>query len=74
MSRRIRAQVKPNSKRFEGITRTANGYLIQVKAPAIDGEANQRAIEVLADYFQTSRSRIKLISGQTSRYKIFEIE
>lgn len=74
MAERIRAQIKPNSRHQEGVTRLKEGYLIRVKAPAIDGRANQRAIEVLAKYFNTSKTRIKLVSGHASRYKTFMLE
>lgn len=73
MSKRIRAQIKPNNRQFEGVIKANGLYLIQVKAPALDGKANQRAIEILAEYFQIAKSRIKLINGRTSRHKTFEI-
>ncbi len=74
MTKRLHAQIKPNSKHREGVERLDDTFLIYVKAPAKDGKANQRVIELLAKHFQTSKSRVKLISGHASRYKTFEIE
>lgn len=74
MTKKLRAQIKPNSKHDEGVERLGKMFLIRVKPPAKDGRANQRAIELLANHFQTSKTRVKLISGHTSRYKTFEIK
>jgi len=48
-------------------------YIVSVKEPPIDGKANRAVVRVLSDYFQTAQSDISLLSGSTSRRKIFEI-
>lgn len=48
-------------------------YKVSVKEPPVDGKANEAIIKALAKHFKTTRSNIKLISGQTSRKKIFDI-
>ena len=42
---------------------------ISIKAPPVDGAANEAVIEFLADHYRIPRSRIHLISGKTSRQK-----
>lgn len=65
--------VKPGSK-IEKIEALATGELvIRVSAPPIEGRANERVIEILADYFDTAKSNIELVSGQKSKKKIFKI-
>lgn len=49
-------------------------YKVSVKEAPVAGKANQAIIRALADYFNTSISQITLISGQTSKQKIFRIE
>ncbi|MHB0978061.1 MAG: DUF167 domain-containing protein [Minisyncoccota bacterium] len=49
-------------------------YKVLVKEPPVDGKANKAVIRVLAGHFNTSPLKIRLITGQTSRKKIFEIE
>ncbi len=49
-------------------------YKVSVKAVPVDGKANEAIIKALAEYFDVSKSNITLISGQTSKQKIFEIK
>lgn len=66
--------VHPNSKR-ERIEKDLLGDLhIYVNQPPLEGKANKATIVALADYFKTSKSNIKLLSGAKSKYKIFEVE
>jgi uncharacterized protein YggU (UPF0235/DUF167 family) len=48
-------------------------YKVSVKAVPVNGRANEAIIKSLAIYFDTSPSSITLISGQTSKQKVFEI-
>lgn len=48
-------------------------YKVSVTEAPVAGKANEAIIKALADYFDTSPSRITLVSGQTSKQKIFEI-
>ena len=70
---KISVKVKPNAKEKK-IEKLAGGsFLVWVKAKPQDGLANYAVREALADYFGVSRSRVIIISGQTSKKKIFEI-
>ncbi len=65
--------VHPNSKK-ERVEKDLLGSLhVYVNKPPLEGKANQATIEALANYFQTGKSQIKLISGLKSKHKIFEI-
>jgi len=44
---------------------------IAVHAPPIEGRANQALIEFLADFFSLSRKDVVLLSGESSRSKVF---
>jgi uncharacterized protein YggU (UPF0235/DUF167 family) len=48
-------------------------YKVAVKEAPINGQANEAIIEALAEYFDTAKSNINLISGQSSKQKVFEI-
>ncbi len=48
-------------------------YKVSVKAPPVDGEANEAIIKVLAEHFQTKTYNIRITSGHTSNKKIVEI-
>lgn len=48
-------------------------YKVSVKEAPVAGRANLAIIKALADYFDISPARINLLTGQTSKQKIFEI-
>jgi len=70
---KITVVVKPKKKREFVEQVSFNQYLVSVKAPPVEGQANQAVIKSLADYFSVSGSEINLLSGHTSRVKIFEV-
>jgi len=73
MALRIWVTVKPQAKKEE-IRRTADaGLIASVQAPARQGKANEALIQLLASYFSTSKSSVRIIRGQTSRKKLIEI-
>ena len=66
----VKARPKAKFEKVEKIDQSH--YKVWVKAPAEKGKANAAIVKILADYFGTSK--IKLVSGFSSRQKIFEIE
>ena len=72
---KISVHIKPNSRHREEVVKNDDDTLIvHVKAPAIEGRANAAAIKLLAKYFGVVSSKVKLVRGATSKYKIFEID
>ena len=69
---KVNLKVIPNSKRPE-IKREKEYFKIKVDAPAKEGKANKRLLELLSDYFSLPKSRIKIIKGENSRNKVVEI-
>ncbi len=49
-------------------------YKVSVKEAPVNGQGNEAIIRALAEYFDISASHINLVSGQTSKQKIFEVE
>jgi len=47
---------------------------VRVRSSPERGRANEEAIKLLARYFGVKPSKVHLISGVTSRNKVFEIE
>jgi len=71
----VEVRVKPSSKIGPQVQLGLNrSLLVYVREPAIDGKANQAVIKILADYYKVSKSRVKFISGLTSRQKRFNID
>ena len=69
----IYLKVKPN-QRFNKVERVETGWQIRLKAPAIDGKANENLVEFLSELLKISKSKIVLRKGQTSRIKCLEID
>jgi uncharacterized protein (TIGR00251 family) len=65
--------VKPNSK-TEGITVNPDSSLrIKIKAPPVDGKANEYLIGYLAEIFDLPKKNIRIISGFTGSHKRINI-
>lgn len=70
---KVSAIIHPNAKR-ERIEKDLLDILhVFVNQPPLEGKANKATISALAEYFNVSKSHIKLTSGLKSKYKIFEI-
>lgn len=70
---RIHVRVVPNAKMQEVTKVGENDYRIRVNAPAIEGRANARLIEIIAEHFNANRSRIRIVDGARSRNKTIDI-
>ena len=73
MPRKITIFAKPGSKvnRVELVTHDT--LKVWVKAPAVDGRANEAVVDLLSDYFNIPKSKVELIRGASSKQKVFQI-
>lgn len=70
---KIVVQVKPNSKK-ESVEQLPDGtYVVRVNCPPVDGKANERTQEILADFFKRPKTSVTLISGAKSKRKVFSL-
>jgi len=71
---KISVHIKPNSRHREEVVKNDDDTLtVYIKAPAIEGRANAAAIKLLAKYFGVASSKVKLVRGAASKYKLFDI-
>jgi len=70
---KIQVKVTPNS-REEGVMQEGDLILVRVKEPPKEGRANRAAIKLIANYFGTSPTNVRIISGHTSRNKLVELK
>jgi uncharacterized protein YggU (UPF0235/DUF167 family) len=71
---RVNVKAKTRSAR-PGIEEISpDSFLVRVKEPPVDNEANFAIIKALADHFHCPFSSIRLISGRSASNKIFEID
>ena len=64
--------VKPNSKHSR-VEKKDNFYIVHVKSPPKKELANEELLELLSEYFKIPKSKIRIISGKTSRRKVVKI-
>ncbi len=75
---RIAIHLYPKSARnaVEGWEEDTSGkswLKVRVTAPPENGKANKALIKLLSSYYDTPKSGIMIVSGETSRYKTIEI-
>jgi uncharacterized protein (TIGR00251 family) len=70
--KRITVKVVPNAKKDEIIEK--NCLVIYTTAPPENNKANKAVIELLSDFFDISKSCIRIVKGEKSRNKIIEID
>ena len=72
---KISVHLKPSSRHREEVVVGDDGLLtIYTKAPAIEGRANLAAVKLLAKHFGVAPSKVKLVRGAASKYKVFEVD
>jgi uncharacterized protein (TIGR00251 family) len=70
---RVRVKVVPNA-RVEGIVGFEAGQLrVRVRAPAVDGKANEALVALLAKAGGCGRGDIQIVAGTTSRSKVLSL-
>ena len=72
---KISIHLKPNSRHRAEVVANDDGSLtVYTKAPAIEGRANAAAVKLLAKHFGVASSKVKLLRGASSKYKVFEVD
>lgn len=70
---KIKVKVKPNSKQ-QTIEQSENGsWVIRLKSPPVNGQANQELIELLAKKFQVPKAQVTIKTGLSAKNKLIEI-
>jgi uncharacterized protein (TIGR00251 family) len=69
----LSVRIHPGARRNAVTGIHAEALKISLTTPPVDGRANEALIAFLADALRLSKSRIALITGQTSRTKLLRI-
>jgi len=69
----IKVKIVPGSSKNKVIGAYNDALKISIAAPPVEGKANKKCIAYLAKYFDIAKSKIEIISGQTSRNKLIRI-
>lgn len=66
-------KINPNASKTEIIDAQEGMLKIKVAAPPDKNKANEKLIEFLSEHFKVPKSKIRILSGHTSRLKRVEI-
>lgn len=69
----LRLRIVPNAKRSEVVGEHGEAIKIKVKAPALEGKANEALRDFLAECLGVSTRDVELVSGEKSRDKTVAI-
>jgi uncharacterized protein (TIGR00251 family) len=71
---RLTVKVHPRTKRSAVAGRLGDAWKLSLAAPPVDGKANDECVRFLAEFAGVPRSRVRILTGLTSRVKVVEIE
>ena len=70
---RVNIKVHARSKR-ESVTALPDGSLkVELKAPPVEGSANEAICELLAEHYKVHKRDVKVVIGSTNNKKVVEI-
>jgi hypothetical protein len=70
---KINVRVTPNAKVPTIEKVDANTYNVRVNARAVEGRANTRMIEMLAEHFGIRKTKVCILKGFNSKNKVVEV-
>lgn len=65
----MRVHAAPNAKKSEIVGIHGDALKIKIKAPPVDGKANEEIIRFFSELCGVPQSRVTLTSGQSSKTK-----
>ena len=69
----FQVRVQPRASKDEVAGEMGGLLKVRLRAPAVEGRANEALVEFLAGLLKTSRSAVSILSGERSRVKRIEI-
>ena len=70
---KINVKAKPGAREEKVEKIDELNYVVSVREQPVKGKANEAIRNALAVYFKTGSSRVRIVSGHTSRNKVIEI-
>jgi uncharacterized protein len=71
---RLTVKVHPRARRSALTGRLGDAWKLSLAAPPVDGKANDECVRFFAEFAGVPRSRVRIVTGLTSRLKVVEIE
>ncbi|HWV58005.1 MAG TPA: DUF167 domain-containing protein [Longimicrobiales bacterium] len=71
---RLRVRVQPRASRTEIAGEHDGALRVRLTSPPVEGAANRQLVELLADTFRIPKSAVRVVSGESGRSKLVELE
>lgn len=71
---RLTLHIQPRASKSEVVGRHGDAIRVRIAAPPVDGAANEELVRLLAEQLAVPRKAIRIVSGQTGRRKVVEVE
>jgi uncharacterized protein len=72
-AKRYTVRVKPNARKNEVMQIDASTFQVRVTVPPVEGKANEKVVELLAEYFGRPKRCVTILKGATGKVKVVEI-
>jgi len=72
--RTIQVRVKPNARESLLEVQSDGTWLARVKAPPVDGKANEELVALIARHLKLRRSQVSVKAGASGRTKLVQID
>ena len=70
---KILVKVKASAKQGKVEKIDDTHFVVSVKEPPVEGQANFAVVAAVASYLGLRRDQVRIVSGQTRRQKVMEI-
>ena len=70
----LRVKVKPNARTSSLVQLPDGTWLARLKAPPVDGRANEELVALVAKRFHCTRKSVELKAGAAGRTKVLTVE
>jgi len=70
----LQVKVKPNARESVLLRQPDGSWLAQLKAPPVDGKANEELIALVARHFGCRKADVTIRSGASSRLKLLQVD
>lgn len=71
---RFVVRVQPRASRSEIAGVHGDAMKVRLSAPPVDGAANAALVELIAEALGVGRRAVRIVSGESSRSKVVEVE
>lgn len=69
----LAVRIQPRASKNEIVPMEGGAFKIRLTAPPVDGAANEALVRFLSDILGIAKTRVEIVSGQTSREKRIRI-